>query len=89
MTQSQFHLLGKRRFLPLFITVLLGAANDNVFKNGMVLLLIYFISTRAPMDESVLVTLAAGLFILPFFLFSATAGQLADKAATMAALLRR
>ncbi len=79
MTQSQFHLLGKRRFLPLFITVLLGAANDNVFKNGMVLLLIYFISTNAPMDESVLVTLAAGLFILPFFLFSATAGQLADK----------
>jgi acyl-[acyl-carrier-protein]-phospholipid O-acyltransferase/long-chain-fatty-acid--[acyl-carrier-protein] ligase len=79
MTQSQFHLLRSRRFLPLFVTVILGATNDNVFKNAMVILVLYFIAGQAPVGDSVLVTVAMGLFILPFFLFSATAGQLADK----------
>ena len=79
MTQSQLHLFGSRRFLPLFLTVILGAANDNVFKNAMVILVLYFIAGQAPVGDSVLVTVALGLFVLPFFLFSATAGQLADK----------
>ena len=79
MTQSQFHLFRSRRFLPLFVTVVLGAANDNVFKNAMVILVLYVIAGQAPVGDTVLVTLAMGVFILPFFLFSATAGQLADK----------
>jgi acyl-[acyl-carrier-protein]-phospholipid O-acyltransferase/long-chain-fatty-acid--[acyl-carrier-protein] ligase len=79
MTQSQFHLLRSRRFLPLFVTIILGAANDNVFKNAMVILVLYVIAGQAPVGDSILVTLAMGVFILPFFLFSATAGQLADK----------
>ncbi len=79
MSESQFHLFRSRRFLPLFATVILGAANDNVFKNAMVILVLYFIAGQAPVEDSVLVTLALGLFILPFFLFSATAGQIADK----------
>ena len=79
MNESQFYLFGTKKFLPLFVTVLLGAANDNIFKNAMVILILYFIGGQAPFDESILVTLAAGLFIAPFFLFSAAAGQLADK----------
>ena len=79
MTQSQLHLFRSRRFLPLFVTVVLGAANDNVFKNAMVILVLYVIAGQAPVGDTVLVTLAMGVFILPFFLFSATAGQLADK----------
>ena len=70
-------LLAQRRFLPLFLTQFLGAFNDNVFKNALVILVTY---TAASCGESpVLVTVAAGLFILPFFIFSATAGQFADK----------
>lgn len=76
---TQIHLFGTRRFLPLLVTVFLGAANDNVFKNALVILVLYVIAGQEPMGESVLVSVAAGLFILPFFLFSATAGQLADK----------
>jgi acyl-[acyl-carrier-protein]-phospholipid O-acyltransferase/long-chain-fatty-acid--[acyl-carrier-protein] ligase len=76
---SQFDLLVTRRFLPLFITQFLGAFNDNTFKNALVILITYRISQAAGLNAQVLVTLAAGIFILPFFLFSATAGQLADK----------
>lgn len=79
MTHNQFHLLATRRFLPLFATQALGALNDNVFKNALVVLIIYRIADAAGMNGQVLVTLAAGIFILPFFLFSATAGQMADK----------
>lgn len=79
MTQPQLHLLRTRRFLPLLVTVVLGAANDNVFKNAMVILVLYSIAGGAPAGGPLLVTMAAGLFILPFFLFSAIAGQLADK----------
>jgi len=79
MSESQLQLFRSRRFLPLFVTVILGAANDNVFKNAMVILVLYFVAGQAPVGDTVLVTLALGLFILPFFLFSATAGQLADK----------
>jgi acyl-[acyl-carrier-protein]-phospholipid O-acyltransferase/long-chain-fatty-acid--[acyl-carrier-protein] ligase len=79
MTGSQFALLRSRRFLPLFVTQFLGALNDNFFKNAFVILLTYRLAQEAGLNGQVLVTAAAGLFILPFFLFSATAGFLADK----------
>ena len=72
-------LLKSRRFLPLFITQFLGAFNDNLFKNSMVVLITYVIAEKAGVNAQLMVTLASGLFILPFFLFSATAGKLADK----------
>ncbi len=79
MAHSQFELLGTRRFLPLFLTQTLGAFNDNVFKNALVILITYSLASKAGMDSQLMVTAAAGIFILPFFLFSATAGQLSDK----------
>jgi acyl-[acyl-carrier-protein]-phospholipid O-acyltransferase/long-chain-fatty-acid--[acyl-carrier-protein] ligase len=67
-----------RRFLPLFITQFMGAFNDNFFKNALLILITYkLISTHE--YAAMMVNVAAGIFILPFFLFSATAGQLADK----------
>lgn len=79
MTPNQFELLGARRFLPLFITQSLGAFNDNVFKNAIVFLVTFSLAQKAGLDAPLLVTAAAGIFIFPFFLFSANAGQLADK----------
>ena len=79
MTDSQIHLFRTRRFMPLLVTAVLGAANDNIFKNAMAILLLYVIAGQTPISESIIVTVATGVFILPFFLFSATAGQLADK----------
>ena len=76
---NQFELLGTRRFLPFFVTQFFGALNDNLFKNAMVLLLTFQAAQSSSLSTGVLVNLAAGIFILPFFLFSATAGQLADK----------
>jgi acyl-[acyl-carrier-protein]-phospholipid O-acyltransferase / long-chain-fatty-acid--[acyl-carrier-protein] ligase len=76
---SQFDLLRRRRFLPLFVTQFLGALNDNFFKNALVILVTYRLAEQVGLDGQILVTAAAGLFILPFFLFSATAGFLADK----------
>lgn len=67
------------RFLPLFLTQFFGALNDNLLKNAMVILLTYGIAGSAGDHAQMLVTLAGGLFILPFFLLSATAGQMADK----------
>jgi len=74
---SQFSLLGKRRFLPFFITQLLGAFNDNVFKQSLILAILYKLSIAG--DRALWVNLCALLFILPFFLFSALAGQLGEK----------
>ncbi len=74
-----FHLLKTRRFLPFFSTQFLGAFNDNLFKNALIVLLTYQATTWTTLSPGVLANLAAGIFILPFFLFSATAGQLADK----------
>ena len=73
--QSQFALLGKKRFLPFFLTQLLGAFNDNIFKQSLILAILFKISADA--DKSLLVNLCALLFILPFFLFSALGGQFA------------
>jgi MFS family permease len=75
---TQFQLLKTRRFLPLFLTQFLGAFNDNVYKNALVILIIFQGSSLYGIDTNIIVTLSAGIFILPFFLFSATAGQLAD-----------
>jgi hypothetical protein len=75
---SQFDLLRRRRFGPFFWTQLLGALNDNVFKNALVILLA-FGAAETVVSPRALVNIAGGVFILPFFLFSATAGQLADK----------
>lgn len=75
--QISLALLGYRRFGPLFGTQLLGAFNDNLFKFAMVVLVIYEIYSD-PTREFQFSALATGLFILPFFLFSALAGQLAD-----------
>jgi len=76
---GQFRLLGERRFGPFFAAQFLGAFNDNVFKNALVILLTFHAAGLAGLAPDVTVNLAGGLFILPFFLFSATAGQLADK----------
>jgi MFS family permease len=76
---SQTHLLRSRRFLPLFVTQFFGALNDNVLKNALVVLLTFQAASWTTLKPELLANLAAGVFILPFFLFSATAGQLADK----------
>lgn len=76
---SQFALLGERRFAPFFWTQFLGAMNDNVFKNGMIIFMAFGGMTLAGMDANLLVNAAGAVFILPFVLFSAFAGQLADK----------
>ena len=76
---SQSRLLRQRRFLPLFVTQFFGALNDNVYKNSLVVLLTFKAAEWTTLKPGVLANLAAGIFILPFFLFSATAGQLADK----------
>jgi len=76
---NQFSLLGQRRFAPFFATQFLGALNDNIFRNGLVILITFQGVVVAGMNHKLLANAAAGLFILPFFLFSASAGQLADK----------
>src|SRR3712207_5471989 len=76
MTPS-LNLLGKRRFLPLFATQFLGAFNDNMYKAAMVILVTYAVYNDET-KEATFNAVAGGLFILPFFLFSALAGQLAD-----------
>lgn len=78
-TDNMKNLLISQRFLPLFVTQFLGAFNDNLLKNSLVVLITYKIAMHDGINAQVLVTIAAGLFILPFFLFSALAGQLADK----------
>ncbi|MCI0400955.1 MAG: MFS transporter [Gammaproteobacteria bacterium] len=76
---TQFNLLRQRRFAPLFFTQFLGAFNDNVYKNALVFFIAFTVASEFGANSSILVILAGGIFILPFFLFSATAGQLADK----------
>jgi acyl-[acyl-carrier-protein]-phospholipid O-acyltransferase/long-chain-fatty-acid--[acyl-carrier-protein] ligase len=79
MKDATFDLLARRRFLPLFVTQFLGAMNDNVLKNALIILVTYKLAAAAGLNGQILATAAAGIFILPFFLLSATAGQLADK----------
>ena len=75
---SQFALLGKRRFAPFFWTQALAAFNDNAFRNALVMLVAYQMGLSDHV-ASLYTNLAPALFIIPFFLFSATAGQLAEK----------
>ncbi|WP_068077815.1 MFS transporter [Novosphingobium lentum] len=74
---TQTHLIHSRRFLPLFVTQLLGAFNDNLFKNAMILYVVYSIYSSEA-EEARFSAIASALFILPFFLLSALSGQLAD-----------
>src|SRR5687767_12903785 len=76
--RSQFALLKFRRFLPFFLTQFLGAFNDNLFRNALVVSITFGASAAAG-NAGVLANAAQGLFILPFFLLSALSGQLADK----------
>ncbi len=76
MTTST-NLMRQRRFLPLFLTQLLNAFNDNLYKNAMVLFVVYQVYD-SPETETMISGLATALFVLPFVLFSATSGQLAD-----------
>ncbi len=71
------HLLRRRRFLPLFVTQLFNAFNDNLYKTTMVLFVVYAVYNDET-TESSFSSLASALFILPFFILSALAGQLAD-----------
>ena len=76
---NEFTLLHERRFLPFFVTQFLGAFNDNVFKNALIILIAFQVAANDPARSNLLINLSAALFVLPFFLFSATAGQLSDK----------
>ncbi|MEM8688925.1 MAG: acyl-[ACP]--phospholipid O-acyltransferase [Pseudomonadota bacterium] len=78
-THNQFSLFGQKRFGPLFVTQALGAFNDNAFKQAMVILITFVLAEQQGLKAAVWINLAAGLFILPFFLFSALAGQIADR----------
>jgi len=78
-TTNQFALLGERRFAPFFWTQFLGAANDNIFKFAFTVLATYHSAEWGGLDPKIAGPLIGGLFILPFVLLSATAGQLADK----------
>ena len=75
---KQRFLLFKRRFGPLFVTQFLGAFNDNFFKNALIVLFTFVMASSLG-ETLVLINLASALFILPYFLFSPIAGQLADK----------
>src|SRR3954469_20488631 len=77
LIQNVIHLLRARRFLPLFATQFLGAFNDSLFKQAVVLFVTYQLYSN-PAKEFQFSAIAQGLFILPFFLFSALSGQLAD-----------
>ncbi len=79
MSHSQFDLLGQRRFAPFFITQALGAFNDNVFKQALVILITVKAIGLSDEERSLWANVASALFILPYFLFSATAGQWAEK----------
>lgn len=76
---DQSRLLTQRRFLPYFLTQAFGAFNDNIYKNVLLILIAFAAPGTLPVDSDLIINLAAGLFILPFFLFSATAGVITDK----------
>ena len=76
---KQFELLSRRRFAPIFITQFLGALNDNIFRFALILAITFDSSNIATSSERSDVSIIAGVFILPFLLFSGFSGQLADK----------
>src|SRR4028118_1894926 len=78
MYAPDLSLLGKRRFAPLFVVQFLGAFNDNLLKFALLFLANFGLYAAEPDKAEMLATIATGLFILPYFLFSALAGQIAD-----------
>ncbi len=76
---SQFQLFKRKFFSSYFITQALGAFNDSIFKQALITIITFFSVGKIAHDPAIMTTIAMGLFILPFFLFSATAGQLAEK----------
>ena len=78
-SKSQLQLLKQKRFAPFFLTQFFGAFNDNVFKNSLIILIAFQSAYSGTDISNYIINLAALLFILPFFLFSATAGQIADR----------
>ncbi|MGY9019554.1 MAG: acyl-[ACP]--phospholipid O-acyltransferase [Alphaproteobacteria bacterium] len=88
MTETAPNLLKTRRFLPLFVTQFLGAMNDNLMKQALIMMITFGLLQSSDISPQILVTMAAGIFILPFFLFSATAGQIADKFEKSASIQR-
>jgi 1-acyl-sn-glycerol-3-phosphate acyltransferase len=76
---NQFDLLKQRRFAPFFWTQFLGAANDNIYKNALIIFAAFHAASMTSLDPNALVNLAGAVFIAPFMLLSATSGQLADK----------
>ena len=78
-SSNQFSLLKERRFAPFFATQFLGAFNDNIFRNGLIILITFQSVQVFSLNASQLANIAGAIFILPFFLFSAISGQFADK----------
>lgn len=78
-TGNQFDLLRERRFAPFFWTQFLGAGNDNVYKNALIIFVAFHGARLTTLDPNALVNLAGAVFIAPFVLLSATSGQIADK----------
>ena len=79
MSQGQLSLLRTERFLPLFVTQALGAFNDNALRYAITILIVFDLAPRLGINGGAFVAAGTALFILPYFLFSATAGQIADK----------
>ena len=79
MSQNPAYLLFDRRYWPLFWTQFFGAFNDNLFKSALAMFITFKVTTMWGLTSGALVNATAGIFILPFFIFSATAGQMADK----------
>ncbi len=79
MSAPQWGLLARRRFLPLFATQFLGAFNDNLYRSAMLFLAAFTLYRGAPDRAAIAAIIAGGMFILPYFLFSSIAGQLADR----------
>ena len=77
MAHNQFELLRQRRFLPFFVTQCFGAFNDNIYRQAIIGLLFWL--GVGPQQRTLYTNLAPALFIAPYFLFSATAGQIAEK----------
>src|ERR1700733_10881826 len=76
---NQYRLLGQRRFLPFFITQACGAFNDNLLKNVLIILVTYQAARWSTVRPELLINIAAGLFIVPFVVFSGIAGQLGER----------
>ena len=79
MAQNQFSLFKQKFFSSFFVTQALGALNDNIFKSALLIFIAFRASDEMNLSSDLLNNIAAGLFIIPFFLFSATAGQIAEK----------